>query len=180
MEKQLKPGRFLKTRIVKEYTDRLKDSSSLFVTDFTGLTNKQLEALRKKLKVASSSYLVINNSLCKTALRDLKLDSLVDLIDGSCAIGHTNNDPVATSKALVDFAKTNESFQVKGGYVDGGVIDVDTIKELAAMPSREVLIGRLLAAINSPIVGLVSVCSGVIKKLLYAINDIIRKKEEDK
>ena len=180
MEKQLKPGRFLKTCIVKEYTERLKDSSSLFVTDFTGLTNKQIEALRKKLKAVSSKYMIINNSLCKTALRDLKLDALADLVDGSCAIGHTSSDPVATSKALVDFAKNNERFQVKGGYVDGGIIDVDTIKELAAMPSREVLIGRLVAAINSPIVGLVSVCSGVIKKLLYTINDIIRKREEDK
>jgi len=180
MEKELKPGRFLKTCIIKEYADRLKDSSSLFVTDFKGLTNKQIEELRKKLKNVSSKYLVINNSLCKSALKDLKLEALADLVDGSCAISYTSSDPVATSKALVNFAKNNEHFQVKGGYVDGGVITVDTIRELAAMPSREVLLGRLVAAINSPITGMVSVCSGIIKKMLYVINDIIRKKEENK
>lgn len=180
MEKGLKPGRFLKNRIIKEYTDRLKGPSSLFVTDFTGVTNKQIEELRKKLKVVSTEYLVINNLLCKSALKDLKLDDLADLIDGPCAISYTSGDPVATSKALVDFAKNNGSFQVKGGYVDGDIITVDTIKELAAMPSREVLLGRLVTAINSPIIGIVSVCSGVIKKLLYAVNDIIRKKEENK
>jgi len=176
MEKDLKPGRFLKTCIIKEYADRLKGSSSLFVTDFTGLTNKQIEELRSKLKVVSTKYLVINNSLCKAALKNLKLDNLSDLINGSCAISYTSSDPVATSKALVDFAKNNERFQVRGGYVDGDVITVDTIKELASMPSREVLLGRLIAAINSPIVGIVTVCSGVIKKLLYTINDMIRKK----
>ena len=178
MEKELKPGRFLKTQIIKEYTDRLKDSSSLFVTDFAGLTNKQIEDLRSKLKVVSSKYLVINNSLCKTALKELKLDNLADLIDGSCAISYTSSDPVAISKALVDFAKANDRFQVKGGYVDGDIITVDTIKEFASMPSREILLGRLAAALNSPIVGMVSVCSGIIKKLLYAINDIISKRED--
>jgi large subunit ribosomal protein L10 len=178
MEKELKPGRFLKTRIIKEYADKLKDSSSLFVTDFKGLTNKQIEELRKKLKAVSSKYLVINNSLCKSALKDLKLETLADLVDGSCAISYTSGDPVAISKALVNFAKNNEHFQVKGGYIDGNAITVDIIKELAAMPSREILLGRLTAAINSPITGMVSVCSGIIKKILYAINDIARKKEE--
>ena len=78
MEKDIKPGRFLKTCIVNEYTDKLKGSSSLFVTDFAGLTNKQIEELRSKLKVVSTKYLVINNSLCKAALKNLKLDNLSD------------------------------------------------------------------------------------------------------
>lgn len=180
MEKELKPGRFLKSRIIKEYTDRFRGCSSLFLTDFKGLTNRQIEELRKKLRGASSSYMIINNSLCISALKKLKLESLVELVDGSCAISYTSGDPVAASKVLVDFAKANSTFQIKAAYVDGGIIDTDTVKELASMPSREVLLTRLVSAVNSPVTGIVSVCSGVIKKLLYAFNEIANKKQEQK
>ena len=180
MVKELKPGKFLKTRIIKEYERRLKGASSFFVTDFGGLTNREIEELKKKLKSASTKYLVVKNSLCRSALKEMKIESLSDMIEGSCAISYTDKDPVITSKVLVDFSKANEKFKLKGGYVDGQVLGIDTLKELALIPSREVLLTRLVSAMNSPIAGFVLVCSGIVKKFLYALNEIVKKKEENK
>ena len=180
MEKQLKPGRFLKSRMTKEYVEKLKDSQSLFITDFEGLTNKDLAALRKKLRGVNSKYLVVKSSLCISALKELKLDNVAEGIDSACAISYAGTDPVAVSKILVDFAKTNENLKLKSGYIDGAIVDLNMIRELAAMPSRDALLARLVYVLNSPVTGLVSVCSGIVKKLLYVINDIIKKREEGK
>lgn len=179
MAKELKPGKFLKTRIIKEYEQRLKGAKSFFVTDFGGLTNKEIEQLKNKLKSASTDYLVVKNSLCRSAFKEMKIDILSGMVEGSCAISYTDKDPVAVSKVLVDFSKTNEKFKLKGGYADGAILSLDTIRELASMPPREVLLARLVSAMNAPVTGLVTVCSGIVKKFLYAINEIIKKKKEN-
>jgi len=178
MEKDLKPGRFLKKSMLDEYADTLKDSSAMFVTDFGGVTNKELEELRNRLSPLSIKYLIVKNSLCRLALKDIKMDDLAGMINGSCALGYGNGDPVSVSKVFVEFIKNNKNLELKGGYVDGEVVGADTIKELAALPTREVLLARLVSCLNSPITGLVLACSGIVKKLLYALNDIIKKKEE--
>ena len=180
MDKQLKPGKFLKSRIVEEYAQRLKDSQSLIVTNFGGLTNKEFEDLKSKIRPTSNEYLVIKNSLCKMALKNLKLDNIADMVDGACALSYGSADAVSVSKALVGYARKNEKLILLGGYVDGEMVTADDIKELALLPGRDVLLARLVGALNSPITGLVGVCSGVIKKLLYAINEIVNKKELNK
>jgi len=180
MDKQLKPGKFLKSRMVDEYTQRLKDSQSLIVTNFGGLTNKEFEDLKRQMKPTSNEYFVIKNSLCKLALKNLKLDNLADMVDGACALSYGSGDAVSVSKALAGYAKSNEKFKLLGGYVDGEIVTADDILELAQLPGREVLLARLVGAINSPITGLVGVFSGVIKKLLYAIKEIANKKESNK
>lgn len=173
----VKPGRLFKLRMVDEYTDRLKDSSSIFVTDFRGLTDKEFKDLRKKLKLASAHYLIVKNSICRLALKKLKLSNLADMITGSCALSYGQDDPVSISKTLVSFHKDNKNLKLKGGYADGQVMTEDMIKELAALPSREVLLAKLVSCLNSPVVGLVSVCSGIVKKLLYALNEIVKQKK---
>ncbi|MFC1807045.1 50S ribosomal protein L10 [Candidatus Omnitrophota bacterium] len=177
MEKELKPGKLIKNRLIQEYAERLTDVSLVFVTEFGGLTSKQIDDLRNKLRPFSARYLIVKNSLCRTALKGLNVSGVADLVDGACAISYGEGDPVSISKVLVDFAKKNNSLKLRGGYLDGKIISVDTIKELASLPSREVLLARLLSCMNSPISGLVSVCSGVIKKLLYALNEIAKKNQ---
>jgi large subunit ribosomal protein L10 len=180
MAKELKPGKFLKNRIIKEYEQKLKGASSYFVADFGGMSNKEIEDLKGKLKVASTKYLVVKNSLCRTTFEGLKISDLSEMIEGSCAISYTDQDPVVASKVLVDFSKTNEKFKLKCGYVDGELLSLDTLKELASLPAREVLLARLVSAMNAPITGFVSACSGIIKKFVYAINEISNKKKEGK
>jgi large subunit ribosomal protein L10 len=180
MAKAIKPGRFLKTQMIGEYEKRFQPASSFFVTDFNGLTNKEIGDLKRKLKAASARYIVVKKTLCKSVFHGLRLDLLMKMIEGSCAVTYTEKDPVAVSKVLIDFLKSNEKFMIKGGLVDGEALNLDSIKELASMPSREVLLTRLAWVMNSSITGFVTACSGVLKKLVYAINEIKKKKEENK
>jgi large subunit ribosomal protein L10 len=179
MEKVSKLGRELKMHIVKEYTEKVKGSLSLFVTDFGGVTNKELEDLKKRLRGVSAKHLVVKNSLYKLALKDLKLDGISDTITGSCALSYGKGDPVSISKILVNFAKDNKNFKLRGAYIDGETITAGAIKELAALPGRDVLLAKLLGCLNSPISGFASVCSGIITKLLYALNEIAKTKEKN-
>jgi large subunit ribosomal protein L10 len=105
------------------------------------------------------------------------MDGITDGITGSCAVGYGSGDPVTVSKVFVDFAKENANLRLKYGYVDGKVIKLETIKELAALPSRQVLLTRLVSCLNSPITGFVSTCSGVINKFVYALSEISKKKQ---
>lgn len=177
-DKELKPGRYLKVRMSDAYADRFKDASSIFITEYGGLTNKELEDLRKKLKPLSMQYMIVKNSLCRLALKELEMGSVADRVVGSCALGYGKGDPVSISKVLVDFAKKYKNLILKGAYIEGDAVDADTIKELATLPGKDVLIARLISCINSPISGLVAVCSGIVKKLVYALNEISKKKEE--
>lgn len=177
MEKELKPGRFLKAHMVDEYAHRLKGSTSIFITEFRGLTDKELKDLRKRLKQVSSHYFIVKNSICSLALKKLKLNSVADMLEASSALSYSQGDAVSVSKTLVSFSKINNKLKLKGGYIDGEIITEGTIRELAALPAREVLLAKLIYCINSPVVGFVSACSGIIKKLLYALKEIAKKKE---
>ena len=174
--KELKPGKYLKRRLIDEYAKRLKGSSMLLVTEFGALTNKDLAELRKRLKACATRYLIIKNSLAKFAFKDLKIEGVADSITGSCAVGYGSGDPVAVSKVFVDFIKNNTNLRLKCGYMEGKAININVIRELAALPSREVLLTRLVGCLNSPVSGLVRTCSGVINKFVYALNEISKKK----
>jgi len=171
-EEKLKPGKFLKTQLINQVGEQFKNYTNYFITECGPLSNKEMEDLRGRLKKASCSYMVVKNSLCKRALNEIGVQGLDEQIDGRCGIGFDSNDPIAISKVLVGYAKENEKFQLKGAYVDGATITVDTVKELASIPSREVLLARLVSAMNSPISGMVGVMSGIIRKFVYVINAI--------
>ena len=176
MEEQLKPGRLLKKHMIEGIAASLQNATNLFVTECGKLSNKQLEDLKKRLKRAPSDYMVVKNSMCTTALKKIGLEDLQQLIKGTCGVSFGTADPVATSKILVGFTKENEKFQLKGAYIDGEVVAVDIIKQLATIPPREILLARFVSSINSPVSGMVGALAAVVRKLLYALNAIKDKK----
>lgn len=178
MKEQTKPGRLLKQHMVEQIAKRFKKATNLFITDCGSLTNKQIEELRGKLKRVSSNFLVVKNSMCLLALKKLKLDAAVALIKGTCGITYDSVDSVTTSKVLIGFAKENEKFQLKGAWLNGEVVSVDVVKEMASLPSREVLLVRLVSVLNSPISGMALILSGIINKLVYVLNAVEEKKEK--
>ena len=173
----VKFGRRVKQLVISELVAKFKDSDSLFITECGKLTNKELEDLRKRLRKSSAKYLVVKNTMCSRAFAQIGLEKMRPLIKDRCGVGYDFKDPVATSKVFVDFNKENEKFSISGACIDGNVVDLKTVKELAAIPSREALLGRLAGALNSPISGMVGVLSGVIRKFVYAINAIKDKKQ---
>lgn len=178
MKEQVKPGRLLKQHMVEHIAKRFKGAANLYITDCGKLTNKQVEELKGKLRKVSSDFVVVKNSMCILALKKLKLDAVGDFIKGTCGIGYDSIESVVTSKILIDFAKENEKFQLKGACIDGKVVSADVVKELASLPSKEVLIARLVSLIICPLATMASTLSCIINKLVYVLNAVKDKKQE--
>ncbi len=151
----------------------------LFVTQYKSLSVKDLEEFRRKLRPSSSRYLVAKNSLSRIALKSLGFESLVTTVTGQTGFVVTENDPLAISKILVGYVKDHEAMKLCGGVIDGEFLTADRLREFSKLPSREVLVGKVVYLIKSPLSGLAGVLSGTIRQLLYALQEISQKKEKE-
>ena len=170
-----KSGRKFKGIMVDEIAKIIKDNPYLFFVNFQKIPNSKTEKLRRTLKKSSSDLKVVKKSILKLALKKRSLDSLCDLAEGSSAIMFAKDDPARTSKILHDFAKADENMVIKGGYIEGEILLVGRIKELAMLPSREVLLARVVGGMKAPINGLANVLRGNLQKLVYVLNAISKK-----
>jgi len=143
-----------KETLVAGYEKFVKADSAAFLVDFTGTTCEDLTGVRRKLKGAGAQLVVAKNTLVKRAIKDTPADGLKVYLKGPTAVIWAT-DPVEPAKILTDFAKDKESFKVKGGYVDGSVVDAKGVEALAKLPSKQQLQAQLLALINAPATQLV-------------------------
>lgn len=167
-----KSARKFKGIMVDEIAQILKDNPYLFFVNYQKIPNSKTENLRHALKKSSSDFKVVKKSILKLALKKRSLDSLCDLAEGSSAIMFARKDPARTSKILYDFAKADENMIIRGGYIEGETLLAAGIKELAMLPSREVLLGMVVGGMKAPISGLANVLRGNIQKLVYVLNAI--------
>lgn len=167
-----------KVAAVAEIKDKLSTAKSLVITDFRGLNVAQATELRKKLREAGVEYKVVKNTLTTIAAKECGLDDMISLLNGPTAIAFGYNDPVAPAKVISEFAKTNQALEIKGGLLEGKVLDVEGVKALANLPSREELLSQVLRSMQAPIAGLVNVLQGTIRNFVYALDAVRRKKEE--
>ncbi len=170
-------NRKTKEQIVEQLSGDLKTANSAIFVDYKGLTVEEATELRKQFREAGVDYKVVKNTLTKIALEDLGYNDLVSYMTGPTAVAISQDDPVAPAKILSDFIKKQKKMEFKVGFVDGKLINVDEIKDLAELPPREVLMAKLLGSMNSPISSLVNVLQGNIRNLVYTLNAIKEKKE---
>ena len=169
-------GKLTKEKMVKELLSEMKERPNFFITNYMGSSVSDLENVRKSLRPLSSSYVVVKNSILNVVLGELKIDGAKELVDGGLGVSMSGGDVIATTKVLVNFSKTHEKFRIKGAYIDGKLLGVDRIKEIAGLPSREVLLARMVGAMKSPITGFVMVLGGVIRKFVYVVDAVKNKK----
>lgn len=136
---------------VNEIADKLRASATTVVADYRGLNVSQVTELRKQLREAGVEFQVLKNSLVRRATAAAELSELDEVLTGPTAIAFSREDAVAPAKILNDFAKKNEALEIKGGVVEGRVVDVEQIKALAALPSREGLLSMLLSVLQAPV-----------------------------
>jgi large subunit ribosomal protein L10 len=136
---------------VEEIAAKLRNSSSTVVADYRGLNVAQVTELRKQLREAGIEFQVLKNSLVRRATASAELSELDAVLTGPTAIAFGGDDIVAPAKILSGFAKKNDALKVKGGVVEGRVVDVDQIKALADLPSREGLLSMLLSVLQAPV-----------------------------
>lgn len=139
-----------KQQAVQDIAEKLRGSATTVVADYRGLTVAQVTELRKQLREAGIEFQVLKNTLVRRATAEAELSELDEVLSGPTAIAFSREDAVAPAKILNDFAKKNEALEIKGGVVEGRVVDVDQIKALAALPSREGLLSMLLSVLQAP------------------------------
>ena len=134
-----------KAAAVAEIVEQFNDSAGAVLTDYRGLTVKQLQELRRSLG-ENATYAVVKNTLTKIAAKNAGVEGFDDLLNGPTAIAFISGDLVEVAKGLRDFAKTNPALIIKGGYVDGAPLEPSEIAKLADLESRDVLLGKLAGA----------------------------------
>ena len=177
MAKQEKFGKMCKERMIEEIALRIKENPDFFVTSYMGSSSSDLELLRRNLKKLSARYFVVKNSTLKVVFNKLKLETMVPLIEGGVGMSLCGKDIISTCKTLVTFAKDHDKFKVKAAFIDGKCVSPERIKELAALPTREVLLARVVGGIKSPITGFVNVLGGTLRKFVYVVDAIKTKKQ---
>ena len=165
----------------KEELDALKkelaDVKNLFVAQFQGMTVAQDTELRQKIRGTQSKYRVVKNTLAKKAAEGTAVEGVAKSFDGSTAIAYNANDPVSLAKALTAYAKANPLFVFKAGMVEGRVINLAEIANVASMPSKEEIIAKLLFLINSPAQRLAIVMNGVARNLAIVLKQAVEQKK---
>ena len=153
----------------------LEQSPTIFVTGYEKMTVQQDYELRKTVRGAGGNYSVVKNNIAAKASEDLPSSELLSDLKGMTSMAWTTQDPVALAKALTAYAKTNPSFTFKAGFVEGRVVDVKSVQDLASMPSKEELIAKLMFLINSGAQRLAVSLNGVGRNLAVVIDQAIKE-----
>lgn len=174
-----KLGKACKELMLGELRGKLKGTDNIFLSTFSGLNVAEQEKLRREITKSRASFYVTKNSICKRAFDELSIQELASLFSGLTGISYAVEDNIATCKALVGFRKDHENFKILGGYLEGKPVSVAEIEQLALLPSREVLLAKVVMAIKAPISGTVLALSGILRKLVYALKGICDKKPKE-
>lgn len=149
---------------VEALASKLKEAKSVVLADYRGLTVEQDTILRRALREANVEYKVMKNSIINFATKDSSLGGLEKYLEGPTAIAISTTDPVAPSKVLAKYAKDYEKLEIKGGMVEGNIIDVKGVNELASTPSREELLAKFIGSLQSPLYGLAAALNAIAEK----------------
>ena len=157
-----------KAQEVEVVTAKLKESASVVVVDYRGLTVDEVTSLRKQLRDANVEMKVIKNGILRRAAVAAGLEGLDEVFVGPTAVAFSNEDVVAPAKIMNDFAKTADKLEIKGGIIEGNVSSVEEIVALAKLPSREGLLSMLLSVLQAPV-----------RNVAYAVKAVSEAKEEE-
>jgi large subunit ribosomal protein L10 len=159
-----------KQDFVKNFNTALKEKEFLLVAHYKGLTVSEISSLRKKVKSSNSIFKVAKNTLAKRAIKDTNFENLDKLFIGPTSVAYSN-DPVSTSKAIVDFAKENENLKILGASMSGKELSLNEIKHLASLPSMETLRAKIVGLLSATQRGIVTTLQANQSNLLRVVNN---------
>ena len=165
-----------KEATVKQVLQKLEKSQSVILADYRGLNVQEVTELRKRLREAGVEYRVIKNTLTSRAAKEAKIEGLDQYLSGPTALAFGYKDPVTPAKILATFAKDHKKLQLKGGILEGKTINFNSVKSLAELPSREVLLGQVAGMLQAPMRGLAIVLAGPLRKVAYAVEAVRKQK----
>lgn len=154
----------LKAPIVQEISDSIKDAQSVVIVDYRGLTVAEDTQLRKQLREAGVTYKVYKNTFMNFAFKGTEFESLSGVLEGPNAIAISTTDATAPARIIAEFAKKAPKLEIKAGVVEGNFYDAEGMKAISAIPSREVLLSKLLGSMQSPIANFARVIKQIAEK----------------
>ena len=156
-----------KQEVVAGVQAKFAEAQSLVFLDYRGMTVAEVTELRNKIREAGAEYKVIKNTVIKRAAENLGITGLDAMLEGPTAVAYCAADPVTAAKIVVDYVESIKKTEVKGGVYEGKAIDASVVKNLAATPSKEQSLARLMGSLNSPI-----------SSFVRALDEIRKQKEE--
>ncbi|HEY4543426.1 MAG TPA: 50S ribosomal protein L10 [Tissierellaceae bacterium] len=167
----------MKKENVEEIKGKIEKAQSIMLVDYRGLSVSEVTTLREKYREANVDYKVYKNTMLRFAFKDMGLEDFNEFLVGPSAVAFGYDDPVQAAKITADFAKDFKNLEIKAGVVDGKVIGLDEIKDLASLPPREVLIAQVVGGFNAPIQGFANVLNGTITSLVRVLGAIADEKQ---
>ena len=166
-----------KSVAIAEIASSIDESEAIFAVDYRGITVAQVAELRTKLREADASFKVVKNSLTERAADQAGAEALKDFLAGPTALTFVRGDIAVAAKAVADYARATQMLPFKGGLMGGAPLDVEQIRSLSRLPSREVLYGQLVGVVAAPVGGLVRSLGGLLGGLAVALGQVREKKE---
>ena len=154
----------LKKPVVEEISEKIKDAQAVVLVDHRGLTVAQDTELRKKLREEGVTYKVYKNTMMNFAFKGTDFEQLGDLLNGPSAMAVSATDPAAPARVLYDVAKQAKALEIKGGVIEGKFYDAAAMTEIAEIPSKDVLLSKLLGSMQSPITNFARVIKQIAEK----------------
>lgn len=168
-----------KATVVQDLTERFGETSTLFVADYRGLDMPDITELRSRLRDADAQFSVVKNTLARRAATDAGMEEVAKLFTGPTAIAFVQGDAAAVAKALKEFGKDREGLlELRGGIMDGNLVDAGQVREIAELPPREVILAMLLSTVNAPAQQLVGAVNAPARDIVSLLNNWIEKRKE--
>ena len=150
--------------IVAELAERLKNSVTGVLVNYKGISVADDTALRKELREANVKYTVVKNTLLSRACEEANLPGFDSVLEGTTALATSDEDYAAAARILANYAKKSKTFELKGGYLDGEVVDMATVERLAKLPTRDILLANVLGAFQAPIASFARAVQAIVDK----------------
>ena len=166
-----------KSAAIAEIAGHIDESEAIFAVDYRGITVEQIAELRAKLREADASFKVVKNSLTERAADQSGAESLKGYLVGPTALTFVRGDVALAAKAVADYAKATQLLPFKGGMMGGEELEIEQIRSLSRLPSREVLYGQLVGIVASPVGGLVRSLNALLSGVAVALGQVQQKKE---
>jgi large subunit ribosomal protein L10 len=164
-----------KAAVIEEVAGQLRDADAVYAVDYRGTSVPQAAALRSRLREADTRFRVVKNTLTERAADEAGAEALKPYLDGPTALVFVNGDAAVAAKALADFRRASGLLEFKGGWMGGDVLSAEQIDAIARLPSRDVLYGRLVGMVASPLTGLASAMGGLIGGLARQLQQIAER-----
>ncbi|MBI1824012.1 MAG: 50S ribosomal protein L10 [Nitrospirae bacterium] len=162
---------------IRAISERFNKASAVILSEYAGLNGETLRQLRVNVRKADGEFKVMKNRLVQKAIENTEYKPILEYFEGPIGVVFGYHDPIGSIKAAKEFSEKQKAFKLKGGMMEGRLLDVKGIQQVASLPGRSVMIGQLLSRMQSPLYGFVGTLNGVINKFVYALSAVKEKKE---